>query len=363
MHSITKRARLKLWEWATRIEETLHPLHYLFWEATLDCNLHCRHCGSECQPGRRFADDELSKDEVIAAFKTVAEDYDPRTITIAITGGEPLLRRDFFSITNALHDMGFAWGMVTNGTLLTPEIAGECIKSGMATVAVSIDGMEETHDWLRGQGSFAKTVRAIAILHDTGGLRTVQITSCITPRALPELERLYRLCVETKVDEWRVLTMAPMGRACGQPELFVNGGELRTLLQFLQKCRQREQPGFNVFYAEEGFLGVEFEGEVRDFLYRCFAGVNIAGILYNGDIAACPNLPRHLAQGNVRHERFSKVWETKYQVFRDRRWSRCGQCARCGWWQLCRGNSLHLWDWQTMSPLLCHYRMLGKDKS
>lgn len=359
MRNLRKKIKLRAWEWATRLEERLHPLCYLFWEATLDCNLKCRHCGSECQPGRLAPAGELSKDEVITAFRTIAEDFDPAQITVAITGGEPLLRRDFFEIAAALRDMGFAWGMVTNGTLLTAETVRRCQASGMRTVAVSIDGLAPTHDWLRGQGVFAQAVRAVRLLRNEGDFATVQITSCITPRALPELEALYQLCIETRVDEWRVLTMAPLGRAAGQPELFVNGEELRALLSFLQQCRRRPGQGLKVFYAEEGFLGVEFEGEVRDFLYRCFAGVNIGSILYNGDIAACPNLPRHLAQGNVRQERFRDVWENEYQIFRDRRWSHCGKCAQCDWWRLCRGNSLHLWDWQSMSPSICHYHMLG----
>lgn len=361
MSELKKKFKLKVWEWCTRLEEQLHPLSYLFWEATLNCNLQCRHCGSECQPNGPTSTNELTKEEVIAAFRTVAEDYDPRQITVAVTGGEPLLRRDFFEIVTALSELGFAWGMVTNGTLISPDLAKRCKAAGMATVAVSIDGLQPTHDWLRGEGVFDKAVRAVKIFKESGDYSTVQITSCITPRAMAELEDLYRLCVETQADEWRVLTMAPMGRALANQTLFVNGEELRQLLHFLQRCRQRQaHSDLNVFYAEEGFLGVEFEGEVRDFLYRCFAGVNIGGILYNGDIAACPNLPRHLAQGNVRQDRFSSVWETKYQVFRDRSWSRCGVCAGCHWWKLCRGNSLHLWDWEQMTPQLCHYRLLEK---
>ena len=357
LSSLKKRGRLKIWEWSSRLEERLHELHYLFWEATLECNLRCLHCGSECQP-RRQADDSLTQEEVLETFRTISQDYDVDRLTIAITGGEPLVRSDFFEITAGLRQMGFVWGMVTNGTLVTREIADRCKATGMETVAVSLDGLEETHDWLRGQGTFSKAIEAVEIFTKSGDFSTVQITSCITPRSLDELEALHRLCVDLHVDEWRVLTIAPMGRASHHPELFLDGGQLRKLMSFLQECRKKGPSKPKVFYAEEGFLGVEFEGEVRDLLYRCFAGVNIGGILYNGDIAACPNLPRHLAQGNVRKERFSDVWENKYRIFRDRRWSKTGTCRKCEWWGLCRGNSLHLWDWGKMAPRMCHYRML-----
>jgi MoaA/NifB/PqqE/SkfB family radical SAM enzyme len=56
---------------------------------------------------------------------------------LAITGGEPLLRPDLFEVTNLAHELGFAWGMVTNGTLVTPEAVVKCRDAGMSTVTVS----------------------------------------------------------------------------------------------------------------------------------------------------------------------------------------------------------------------------------
>ena len=69
-----------------------HPLRQLFWECTLRCNHHCRHCGSDCKqtastPDMPMADFAKVLDSVRAAT-------DPHRVMINVTGGEPLMRPD-----------------------------------------------------------------------------------------------------------------------------------------------------------------------------------------------------------------------------------------------------------------------------
>ena len=63
-------------------------------------------------------------------------------------------------------------------------------------------------------------------------------------------------------------------------------------------------------------------------------------------------------QGNVLKDDFVTVWEERYQLFRDRSWTKQGACGDCRHWKVCRGNSLHLWDAERGQPHWCHHRIL-----
>lgn len=346
--------------WNERLEKFRqeHRLQYLFWETTHTCNLHCRHCGSDCGPA---AAGELTTAEIKGVFKSIAEDYDAKTIMVAVTGGEPLMRKDLFDVMDFASGLGFRWGMVTNGMLVNEEIADKCAAAGMQTVTVSVDGMRETHDHIRNfKGSFDRAIRALETFKASGRLKVVQATTCVSDYNIGELDQLYELFRRTGVDEWRLLTVNPIGRAREDPRFRLRPEQLKQLLDFI--VAKRSQKGLSVTFEEEGFLGPDYEGVVRTGLYYCPAGINIGSVLADGSIAACPNLPRDYVQGNVRVDRFRDVWEHKYQRMRDLSWKKTGECAACKWWPFCQGNSLHLWDISEGKPVLCHLRSLENAK-
>ena len=112
-------------------------LRHLFLELTLACNERCFHCGSNCSVP---SDNELSADEFKAVIDQVKEDFDISRIQLCVTGGEPLLRKDFFEIMNYAHSKGFKWGMTSNATFITKDVAHKLADAGMGTISVSIDG-------------------------------------------------------------------------------------------------------------------------------------------------------------------------------------------------------------------------------
>ena len=96
-------------------------LRLLFIEMTELCNEHCRHCGSHCGDYRE--ERRLSGEEIKGFLDQVKADFDLSEIQLCITGGEPLLREDFFEIMAHANRLGFSWGMTTNGTLITENAA------------------------------------------------------------------------------------------------------------------------------------------------------------------------------------------------------------------------------------------------
>ena len=96
-------------------------LYNLFWETTLKCNAKCKHCGSHAGEDYPIKD-ELTTEEIKNALQQIANKYDATKILLNITGGEPLLRKDLFDVMNFAKNLGYRWGMTTNGILINDAI-------------------------------------------------------------------------------------------------------------------------------------------------------------------------------------------------------------------------------------------------
>ncbi len=357
LKKIYKRGALRAWSFYKNSLRKEHQLVYLFWECTLNCNFFCKHCGSNA--GRKFSLRELTTEEIKKTFKNIAASYNPREIMISVTGGEPLLRKDIFEVMAYANKLGFPWGIVTNGFLVDEDVVHKMKESGMTTVTVSIDGIGRIHDDFRGaRGAYEKAISAIKLLLDTKFLKCVQITTSIHKENISQLEEMREKFSALGIDSWRVMNVDPIGRAEINKEIIIGGKELKNLLQFIKKYRGRL--GMEIVYGCEGFLGLDFEGEVRDRFFICNTGINTGSILYNGDIFVCPNVPRRkeFIQGNVKKDDFAKVWNSKFDIFRNEDRTKCDKCGGCEYWKECLGGSFHLWDFDKKKPKICHLEIL-----
>ena len=88
----------------------------------------------------------------------IREHMDPSKVMVITTGGEPTVRRDLAECGREITKRGFVWGMVSNGMLLTPEKLNEFVEAGLKSIAVSFDGFEEDHNWMRGNPNSFKNV-------------------------------------------------------------------------------------------------------------------------------------------------------------------------------------------------------------
>lgn len=335
-------------------------LHSLFIEMTGMCNEHCRHCGSSC--GDFEVKNLLSGDEIREVLDTVAEDFDISKLQLAVTGGEPLLRPDFFEIMEYAKNKGFRWGMTSNGILITPEVASKLRKAGMGTISISLDGLEQSHDWFRQvEGSYKKTVEGIKNLINEGGFKHVQITSVIHKKNIDELPLMYETFRQIGVRSWRVINIEPIGRAKLMPELLLSSDEYKRMFDFIEMMRYKDK-NFEVTYGCSHYLGVERERESRPWYFLCNAGVYTASIMYNGDVGACLDIERRpeTIQGNIRNRRFSDIWNNEFMIFRTD-YRRCGECKNCKEYKFCAGESYHTWDFDEMKPQICMKKILEED--
>lgn len=356
---IVLHGQLRLNSWYINYLRHTHPLNYLFWEATLNCNYNCRHCGSSAGRGKYF-NDELTTEEIKNVFKTIALKTDPKKIMIAVTGGEPMLRSDLFEAMSYASSLGFNWGMVTNGSLITPKTINKLHQSGMKTIVVSIDGIGKVHDDFRQTpGSYLKAIDAVKLLTKSQLFQNVQITTTIHQNNISNLEKMYSEFLPLNIQSWRVMNIDPIGRALENKKLLLEPKDLKMLLNFIKQ--KRTISPIDITYDCTGFLGLKYEGLVRNWLFFCTTGITTASILHNGDIFVCPNVPRQpeLIQGNVRQNDFYDTWQNKFKIFRNPDRTKCAKCSKCLYWNECKGSSFHLWDFDKKQPKFCHLQYLS----
>lgn len=326
-------------------------LKHLFVELTQRCNEHCFHCGSSCTAAG--AKDELSLVEWCRVLDEVREDFDASRLMLNVTGGEPLLREDFFQIMDHANSLGFRWGMTSNATLITPQVARRLAEVGMRTISVSIDGLPKTHDRLRGlSGGYELAMQGIQNLIDVGSFSHIQVTTVVNHRTMSELDALFEVMCDIDIDSWRVINLEPMGRALLRPDLMCTDDDYRRLFSFI---REKRLAGYPVTYGCSHYLGLDLEAEVRDWYFLCNAGVYTASVASNGDILACLDIPRNpqTIQGNIRGERLLKVWKERFELFRHNLSDLSEECASCEHVSFCRGGAHHSWDYDHDRQMVC----------
>jgi radical SAM family uncharacterized protein len=152
---------------------------------TYNCNLRCKMC-----PFWRRPSQDSSLEQEKAVLKEV---YASGAVGIAFEGGEPLLRRDLVEILAFSRSLPLHTSLITNGTLLASRI-DEIAPYINGVVYVSLDGLEKTHDSIRGvNGSFKKAIQGINAAKDKVSLT---INTTIMAENIDEIESLVKLADE-----------------------------------------------------------------------------------------------------------------------------------------------------------------------
>ena len=332
-------------------ETKIHELNYLFWECTLRCNNNCLHCGSDCS--KDSSQHDMPLEDFLSALDTIPEK--PENFTVVLTGGEPLLRKDIECCGREIRKRGFRWGMVSNAYLYDKEKHVALLNAGMGALTFSLDGLPQSHNWLRNNNqSFARVDRAIDLAVGASRLN-FDIVTCVNQRNIHELPILYQYLLQKGVKSWRLFTITPIGRAVNQPELFLKNKQFKELLDFIRL--KRKAKAMDVKFSCEGYVG-PYENKVRDGFFFCRAGINIGSVLNDGSIAACPNIDHAWVQGNIYQDNFYEVWQNKYQPFRNREWMKTGKCKDCEEFFYCQGNGMHYRRRDDKEVLVCHYEKL-----
>lgn len=307
------------------------------WHLTERCNLRCSHCYQSGTMDRELSLTETR--EVVAEIADMLAAWQElHGITFSpsfnITGGEPFLRPDFFTILEDFAACGHGLFVLSNGTLISEEKAERLAKIGVSGVQVSMEGPEEVHDAIRGRGSFSAAVSGVKNLLRAGLPVTLNVT--VSRINAPRMPEMVALASSLGVQRLGLARLVPSGRGKGMLEDMLSAGEARELYEGLFSAAI---PGLKIVTGDPvaAQMGVEPAADQGCSPYGgCAAGVSGLTIMADGTIVPCRRLP--IPIGNVRTDALREVWATSEVLARLRDKSLyAGKCAACERWGGCRG--------------------------
>lgn len=336
------------------------PLQYLFWEATLRCNLECLHCGSDCVRNDSTREAELDGELVKRELSSIAKSYPPENITLAIIGGEPLLREEIIGVGAYAAELGFNWGITTNGMLLTPEMIKRLKEANLSTISVSLDGIGTDHDFLRNcKGSHKIVKAAIRHLLEDRFFRKFDVICCVSKINIDHLDGFMEEAIRLGIPAIRFTPVFSRGRASKNTGLMLEKSDYLKMLNFTRKQRENVRK-IEVSLSEEGYWGPEWECVVRDEFHYCASGILIGSILHDGNVTGCPSVSRQFIEGNIKETPFVDIWKNRFARYRhDRESTFSEKCSGCEHWVLCEGGGFHLLGQANSSDSFCCLEKIG----
>jgi radical SAM protein with 4Fe4S-binding SPASM domain len=310
------------------------------WEITMGCNMRCKHCGSSCE---NSLEDELSTEEALRLCDDIAE-LGFKWITLS--GGEPTTRKDWDLIAGRLNDNGVIPNMITNGWLMSNEIAARAKKAGVNTVALSLDGLKKTHDYIRKEGSFDRIMNAIDIIKEND--LNCSIITTINSINIGELEELHNILSKKCIYGWQLQLGLPMGNMAKNADLVAEPHHIEEVIDFAYDAMKKGGIEIQLADCIGYFNNKEIEvrkmsGEGEAYSWRgCSAGKYVLGILNNGDIVGCTSIrDREFIEGNIREVSLKELWNDPSKFLWNRTMTKdklTGICKKCLFGTRCLGG-------------------------
>jgi radical SAM protein with 4Fe4S-binding SPASM domain len=305
------------------------------WELTLSCNMKCMHCGSSAGETRTH---ELTTQE---AFDLCNQLQGLHAKYINLTGGEAILRKDWYDISKEIRDLGMEVSVLSNGLALNEKIISELRTVGVYAIALSLDGgTAEKHDSIRGvPGSFEKCLSSLVAVQKANLPATVITT--VHKGNLKELSTIRDLIIG-KTKAWQIQIAVPIGRF--PKDLILTKEEFYAVALFIASTRKH----YSVKeLAVMGAHSIGYHSQVlRNTMVSpvwkgCQAGMSVLGIQSDGSIKGCLSLPESYIEGNIRQKRLADIWNDPHAFSYNRNCTTSdlkNQCASCRYGTTCKGG-------------------------
>lgn len=270
------------------------------------CNLNCNFCDvKNCRTK------EIDTRTILKAIDSIDKG---KVAFLTVTGGEPLMRKDFAIVSNKLGKSGLCVSLNTNGTLINDKNA-DLIADNYDIVRISIDGNEELHDRIRGvQGAFKKTREGVKLLLRKSRKSKICINCVITPENLHCMEEVVREW-GTLADSFSFMPVAHYSR--GDAEVYSSKKFLDDYNKICKKWKINQVKGF-------------MKPDVRIGKKNCDAGKLYYHIMPDGNVTPCSNLLFGCNLGNICEEDFSDVIDKSLKSNQIKRINDCPGCfSRC----------------------------------
>lgn len=321
----------------------------IVWDFTSACNLKCVHCYERAD---KPMPDELKTEE---AFELIDHLVDAGVVILAFSGGEPLLRKDFFEVLRYANKNGLYTSLATNGTLITSRVAKKLKKRGINYVEISLHGVDaKTHDDFTGvPGAFEKTIQGIKNCVKEGLYTCIATT--VTKTNINQIPKIYKLACCLGVRKFVVFNFIPTGRGKNIVDQDITPEQREKLSKFLFS-KLIDSKGVEAYFTapqfarvalEEGhcipathfYPGKELQGKlesIAEFIGGCGAGRLYCSIEPNGDVQPCVFMP--IKVGNIKEFSLKEIWHGSDALkdLRDRSKLK-GNCNECKYKFVCGG--------------------------
>lgn len=286
---------------------------------------------------------------------------------LALGGGEPLVRPDIFELVAYARSLGLEISIATNGTLLTPEMARELKKMGVANIAVGLNANDESiHEQItRVPGSFARSKQGIYATLEAG--MNLQINTTVMKENRLAIPGLLDFASEVDAQIVLLYQLVPEGRGDEEMELSIK--EFRALTEMVAEHQKTNhaiiEPTCSPQYwayliSRNGKKPSALEMKLAETLFKgCVAGSGLCYVKPDGEVWPCPFVP--ISAGNVRQQPLDKIWYESelFNSLRDRERLTGEKCGSCGYKYICggcRGRAYaHSGDYLADDPLCFLY--------
>ncbi len=311
------------------------PGPVVIWNLVRRCNLACKHCYSISAdtdfPG------ELTTEEIFAVMDDLRRFRVP---VLILSGGEPLLRPDIYTIAHRAKEMGFYVALSSNGTLVNSDNIARIAEVGFDYVGVSLDGIAETHDRFRRQsGAFAASMNGIRLCREHGVKVGIRYT--LTEDNAHDLLPLLGLLEREQLDKFYFSHLNYAGRGNRNRK---DDAHYRTTRRAMDLLFDTGWRWISAGQPRELVTGNnDADGVYLLFWVRQrFPGVNVANIDNLGNVHP-DTMWWHHTLGNVRERPFSEIWrDTSDPLMAGLKAQPRpvkGRCGQCGYFDICGGNT------------------------
>jgi len=315
-------------------------LQVVAWELTRSCNLYCAHCRASAAKGPYPG--ELTTSECYHVIDQIAQLGKPILI---LSGGEPLLRQDFFDIASYAASKGLRAALGTNGTILDSQIAAKLKQVPISRVGVSLDfPLPELQDRFRGtSGAFNAALKGIACARQAG--LAIQINSTITKQNAPYLDELLALALEVGAVAFHPFMLVPTGRGKGLATEELSAQEHERVLNWIYD--KQNELGERIFFKPTDapqYLRVvqqrggtaKGHGTMNSMTRGCLAGTGFCFISHIGKVQGCGYLD--IEAGDLKQQSLSQIWQMSPLFLQLRNLSNIkGKCGICEFKKVCGG--------------------------
>lgn len=333
------------------VREGMGPV--VVWNSTRTCNLKCRHCYMSSD-AKKYQN-ELTTAEAKQFIDDLADFNVP---VLLFSGGEPLIRPDFFELADYAAKKGVRPTLSTNGTLITPEVARKIKDIGVGYVGISLDGLREVNDKFRGKaGAFEAAMNGIkncVAVDQRVGLRFT-----INHHNIQELENIFDFIEEENINRVCFYHLVYSGRGNQMMDEDVTAEESRRAMDIIiRRTRDFEERGLKKEiltvdnHCDGVYMYLKALQEGKDELaqqiekYIAMNGGNRSGMAFAEvdplGYVHPDQFTQHHTFGNVRERKFGDIWQDITNPImaglKDRKPLLKGRCSKCKFLDNCNGN-------------------------